>query len=73
MEQGADRCRAAAGFGVPAAEEPDRVIPGTGPAGPALPFPGRATTSGSNPARYRPSGSRSCRIEDGTANPPIRG
>ena len=50
-ERGAGGCRVGAGFGFPAAEEPDRVIPVAGPAGPALPFPGRGQP---RPGRTRP-------------------
>jgi len=56
-ERGVGGCRLIAGFGFLAAEEPDRVIPVAGPAGPALPFPGRVNHVRANPARYRPSGS----------------
>jgi hypothetical protein len=38
---GVGGCRAPAGSRSPAREEPDRVIPVAGPAGPALPSPGR--------------------------------
>ena len=45
-----------AGFGFPSAEEPSRVLPAAGPAGPTLPLPGRVHHVRANPARSRPSG-----------------
>jgi len=49
-EQGVGGCRVVAGFGFPAAEEPDRVIAVAGPAGPARYFPAGSP----RPGRTRP-------------------
>jgi hypothetical protein len=58
----------AAGFRFLAAEEPDCVIPVAGPAGPALPLPGRVNHLRTNPAGYRPARGRLFGAPD--ASPP---
>ena len=67
-EQGAGRCRAGAGSGVPAAGDPIASSRcGTSRTGPC-PSPARSTTSGPDPAQYRPSAVGRERIGTDTAS-----
>ena len=67
-EQGAGGCRAGAGSGVPAAGDPIASSRcGTSRTGPC-PSPARSTTSGPDPAKYRPSAVGRERIWTDTAS-----